>query len=515
MFNINLEKQSLRKIIFVLAAASCILKLSFLNINSAEYTDGIIQITLFNTSNTLWPPLYSVFVKGLARLIGNEIVAGKIISLITNSLIIIPIVLLGNMYFGKRAGIYAALLYILSPMPTQWSVRVMTDSLFVFLFFLSIYFSIKSISLIKSNIKENVSMEDAAFTSAFFGIFCAALAALTHYRGILLLPINIINLFYLKSGMRKTSVQNPYKVVWVWAGFIFWLLLPLWIQYRGFCHIQQITERFGGTGISIFLNYLNIFESFLLFSPYYFTYPVFIFLLIGVFKKFDSEEVKEKSENVILFTFLYICISVLIMQSIFQSFQSRYLLPLLPLCVVYAGKGIVWCEQRIKKHQNIFQTVLIINIVYIYLMTLAVMSLQRQAFGDIKGSAEYIKTLKTNLPIYSNETYRRGYECVKMKYWSGRDIKPLWMLLVTENLPKEAIVCVHSAYGGMNMMFNTVMDLKNMSSEVKPLGEFDSALVPLFTDIMEEPYSHQNPMAFVLRYENQTFKTVLYQMKFK
>ena len=81
-------------------------------------------------------------------------------------------------------------------------------------------------------------------------------------------------------------------------------------------------------------------------------------------------------------------------------------------------------------------------------------------------------------------------------------------------MPPGSVVAVHSAYaGGFEGQARFIRFLRgSFGYNLRPLekGIFTSWLVPLLPDIMEEPLTHQNPLAWLLRYRRQDFRTELF-----
>lgn len=510
MKNKSINDLSLKEITFFFIIFNFIFKILFLNSNAAEYTDGIIQLTLFQNTNTLWPPLYTILVKGIDLIFNNEILSGRIVSFLSSIFIFIPLIYLANSLFGKNAAFLSALLYTISPLPLRWGVRLMTDSLFTLLFFTSLSFLVFSFIEIKNNLSTNTK-KIALYSS--LSIIFSVLTTLTHYRGVILFPLNIL-LFaiYINSSLKQKNPINKSVVITSIISILLWILIPAWLYSKGFGHIKQIFERQSTDSITTFFNYLNIFESFILLSPYFFTYTVFILFIFGIFRKAANNAEK----HFFLLTFLYITFSILFMQSMVQSFLARYLLPILPLIIIYAGHGF----NELIESKNIVRKstfpLIIIGLIYTFIFSLSVQALQKGAFGDLKESAIYLKDLNDELPVFSNESYRDNLNCMKMKYWSKKDIHFISEINNPIYNGKEAYLVLHSAYGGSSNLGHFVGEIKKSeSSSFQHVIEFRSDLVPLLTDIMEEPGTHQNPLAFVFRYNRQSFKTVIYKITLK
>src|SRR5208283_4066584 len=69
------------------------LRVVFLHWNQGEYTDGILQITLFTTAskNTFFMPLYTIVTTGLDFVIRDMETSAKLVSMIAGVLGILPI----------------------------------------------------------------------------------------------------------------------------------------------------------------------------------------------------------------------------------------------------------------------------------------------------------------------------------------------------------------------------------------------------------------------------------------
>jgi hypothetical protein len=84
-------------------------------------------------------------------------------------------------------------------------------------------------------------------------------------------------------------------------------------------------------------------------------------------------------------------------------------------------------------------------------------------------------------------------------------------------MPAGSIVVIHSAYAGglmgQEMMARGLRERFGYGLEPLPGGVFESWLVPLLPDIMEEPLTHQNPLAWLLRYKTQQFRTEVFRVK--
>ena len=130
------KKQLIALMLFTFA-----LRVVFLHWNEGEYTDGILQITLFTTAskNTFFMPLYTILTTGLHFLIHDLETSAKLVSMIAGVLGMIPLYCLTRRLADHKTAIYTSILYAISPEIWRWQIRVMTDVLFCSLFIWSVY----------------------------------------------------------------------------------------------------------------------------------------------------------------------------------------------------------------------------------------------------------------------------------------------------------------------------------------------------------------------------------------
>ena len=459
------------------------LKIMLMPVNVAEYTDGILQLTLFGVPNKLYPPFFTMTALMLKPILGNAEAAGRLVSAVASAFLVLPIYMTARALYEKRSAFFAALVYSVSPMALRWALHAMTDSLFAFLCFIA------AICLWRA-------LNETSEKYLIWGIVLSVVATLTRYQGILLIPPYLYVLWRLnlkeKTPTRRAAIAG-----------VLWLLPAVWIVFFGFRHPEQFAERAGATVWQTFLNILLLAESFLAYSPYFLTLPVCFFLLAGLFYMDYGDERKAR----LLLLFVYLTAALLILQSAFSSFQERYLLPLLPFVALFAGWGIEAIRQRLGERKRIFKILLFVLIVNGLGFGLTCVFIQRESFADLKDAANFMKSLPADAVIYSNETYK-DLGPVKMRYWSQRDILPMDDL---KDIPAGSVVSITSAYGGMS----SFMQIKRLMHEIyraEILAQFDSSLVPLLPDIMQEPISHQNPLALTFRYSRQRFQTIVYQI---
>jgi 4-amino-4-deoxy-L-arabinose transferase-like glycosyltransferase len=245
---------------------------------------------------------------------------------------------------------------------------------------------------------------------------------------------------------------------------------------------------------------------------------------------------------------LYVALAVLAAQSVFQSFLTRYLLPLLPLLLTCAGAGMARMERFLASEANpsrrragrwLSPLTVGVTMVWPLGFGLASVFLQRGAFEDLYAAGRMIRDrMPPSAKVYSNESYKPNMNGIKLAFASGRRVEMIPDIPALESAMRQgqsqreilekwgsgmadaagvprmepgSVVALHSAYGGpAGMAFLEALLSRRYKLKPVPGGYFESRIVPLFPDIMQEPGTHQNPLAWGLRYQPQEFQTRLY-----
>ena len=523
-------------------------RLALIRLNTGEYTDGILQITQFERSDSFWPPLYTALIYVLEGAGLSGIAAGRLISWAASLLLILPLWRAARAWGGRRCALFTLILYTVSPEALRWSLRVMTDMLFTCLFHSAcaglLALRMRDAATFLNGDRQAPNPLPGAGSdpqppgrSAGWAIVwitvLSVLATLTRYHGLMLLPLVVWEVARMWGGGRVRRGRSTGR----WAAALaqmLWLALPAWFLFQRFGHVAQVAERQAGNLGATLLNYWYLFEMFLFVVPYVLTLPVFVFFVVGVVRGTGKDLLAPCAFSAVPVRalLLYAALAVLIAQSVFQSFQTRYLLPLLPLALTCAGAGMARMENALSRHGRLGHRAILavagLTVVWSLGSGLASVCLQRQAFGDIFEAGKAIQTdteLSSEARVYSNEIYKPGMVGVKLAYAAGRAVEmiPEWPYLsdwarrggpLPQDVPRMApgsVVAIHSAYGGPSTQ-SALLRLLGERYDLRPLGRgfFHASIVPLLPDIMEEPLTHQNPLAWLLRYQRQQFSTFLF-----
>jgi len=485
------------------------IRIFFWGINSAEYTDGIVQITLFENENKFWPPVYTILIKLLGLFKIDGISSGKIISIVSGLLTLIPIYFLSFKLWNRRTAIFATILFSIVPMSLRWNIRVMTDSLFVFLSTLIFYLCFVSTASINGKLENvldessNIRTKKASIVPFSIAVFLAPILILTRYQGIIFLPFILLCYIFICKGKKRIEILPIISL-------ISFLLIFFWLKYRGVSHSVQFVERAGASLTDAFKNYATIFENFIAHMPFFLTYPVFILIIYT----FCKEDFSERNKKFFLYFGLYYFFVLLILQTMFQSFQERYFYPIVPFVSIFAGRGIDFLINEKKVKLALRYILILASFIYIVALGFAVLYFQKDSFGDLKRSAKFLKSVEPNAIIFSNENNYSLPSCIKDKYWSGREVSLLTdeYILGDKSFPQGSYLCLHSAYGGLKNFSLLLMEFEKRYN-LEEVYSSQSTIIPIFPDIMQEPFFHQNPLALTVKYNKQTFYSYVFKVK--
>jgi len=110
---------------------------------------------------TIFPPLYPMLIGAVSVLTGDTETAGRLISMATGTLLPVPMFLLTEMVFERRAALAAALIVAISPMLIALSCSVYSEGIYFTLWFTGIYFAMRTL--------RGDDLRYAALSGLFFG----------------------------------------------------------------------------------------------------------------------------------------------------------------------------------------------------------------------------------------------------------------------------------------------------------------------------------------------------------
>jgi len=256
------------------------------------------------------------------------------------------------------------------------------------------------------------------------------------------------------------------------------------------------------------LNFIDHLYAYFSQPLYVFTPLVFWLAILGQAKMIRRKErVGDAFRLIVAPIFLVLIVSRLIP----TSYQDRHMMPFLPILLVAAAYQLETFLKSLKERRGSLKAMLWKNgilafcLLYLAVFSAAVLLCQNDSFGDIKRSAEFLKTLPKDAVIYTDEV-------PKTQYWSGRKVTLIDYSQKPFAPNRGDYVILHSFYSPRITVLDT--NLKERFG-AEGLRSEESMVVPLLTDIMKDPSLQNRIGATALRFQPQFFISVVYEIKGK
>ncbi|MCC7390864.1 glycosyltransferase family 39 protein [Candidatus Sumerlaeota bacterium] len=469
-----------------------VLRMLLIPINAGEYTDGILQLTQFYEPTSLWPPLYTALCWPLSLIVG-PLWSGRVVSALFSTAAVIPIYLMALRCFGARAAVFAALMYTVAPVSLRWAPRVMTDATFSFFFWCAC-----------DRILAAQAALDRAEANRALAWACAwgTLATATRYQGFMLIPPVVAVAIY-------HWVQHKFFPLKGVMSILMYTLIVPWLLHVGMLHGQQFEERTANLGAQMLL---IVGEPFLLYIPYFLTYPVALLTMLGM------NQGRARPRHSMMPITLYVLAVLFVAQSLFGSFQERYFLPFFGFCYIYAGLGLAIMDHRYRRRcPRLRPYIPIVTCVWSLFVAALVLIGSREAFSDVRSAAKYVRELapqSNEERAYTNEGWwhfqSRATAAPQMRFFSGRMVFGLTEEYLSGRIPLRHgdLVILSSRYDDGRQAARLAEHYR-----LQPLKTFHAAVTPIFPDIMSIPNTDQSMMAWAYRYVPQNFSTTVYRIE--
>jgi hypothetical protein len=290
--------------------------------------------------------------------------------------------------------------------------------------------------------------------------------------------------------------------------------LPIWLfSPKLLTLFSAYQEGIGGTHGAghvhfPFVQFADHLYAYLSQPLYVFTPLIFWFAVLGLAKMARHKGPEgEAFQKVLLQIYILLFLSRLIP----SSYQDRHMLPFLPLLLLAAGYHLESFFESLERHRGTIRHMLWKNgllsfcLAWMAIYSCAVLLAQNDSFGDIKRSAEFLKTLPTDAVIYSDEV-------PKTQYWSGRQVTLMpYLSGNTQFDPKPGVyVVLHSFYipriGEVDRHLADVHDAQLQHED-------NSMVTPLLTDVMQDPDLQNRTSATAFRFKPQFFVSRVYLIR--
>jgi hypothetical protein len=190
------------------------------------------------------------------------------------------------------------------------------------------------------------------------------------------------------------------------------------------------------------------------------------------------------------------------------TYQDRHMMPFLPILIVAAGYQLETFFNGLQHpkdsmmHHLIKNGVLSLTLLYSAAFSSAAIGGQTDSFGDIKRSAEFLKSLPANAVIYSDEL-------PKTDYWAGRTVLPLDYSQKPFVPLRGEYVILHSFY---TPRINAVGQTMASRFGAVLIHSDNSTVVPVMTDLMQDFKLQNRVQAVSYRFDPQFFESVVYRI---
>ena len=478
-----------------LAFMGILTRAAMLRTAAAETTDGILCLTYFNLDFVQTPRF--MILPGYPALLwlGEHLglpgwLWGRILSALAGVLFLIPLWKFSRRWVPEEMSGIICAMALFSPLLWQWSLKVMPDTLFLLFFWWCLE------RLTAADVEKN---EKAWWQACLLG----AAASMTRVEGFLFFPW-LLALGFGVSGMNRWKRFLGSLVIW--AGPFYFLSQKLVLLLSAYQEGLGLTEGAGKVRFP-FVNFVDHFYTYLTQPLYVFTPLVFWFAILGLAKMVRRRDPEGDALKKIT---LQILVLIFISRLIPAQYQDRHMLPFLPLLLVAAGFHHEIFFESLDKSRGVIKVLFMKNglltlcMAWLALYSVAVLISQTDSFGDIKRSSEFLKTLPPDAVIYSDEV-------PKTQYWSGRKIKLMpYLAENTAFTPRPGdYVALHSFYVPRIGQADEHL-VRGYGAEL--LKEESSMIVPLLTDVMEDPDFQNRTTATAFRFAPQFFRSQVYRI---
>ncbi|MFW6050963.1 MAG: ArnT family glycosyltransferase [Myxococcota bacterium] len=381
-----------------LVLAGLALRLPLVGWYACPYTDGfaILATGLLEPAKRL--PFYPTVVEVIRLATGADgIFVGRTVSALSGALTGVPVFLLADRLAGRRAGWIAALLFLVSPLPLRWSIRVMTDVTFVLWSWLGLWWLVRAV-------------ERGDWRRAGGAIFCFGLAMLTRPEGILFAPIVLL----LLLGLAWRSWASSLKATF---GLLPWVLWGLWVRrlpedtaYGSVA--RQNLERLGLDHLDHVASFLGGYELAMLHAL---TPPVVVLAALGIHVLIRSDpEENRRARRVALAAFAYLALGCWAIACIHTHFSTRHLLYFVPMVPILAAAGF---ERVRRRRPRMAATAVATATVWSVALSIVALQASQDAFGDLARAARASRADGFDGRILSTH-----YRSRQTRYIAGGDV---------------------------------------------------------------------------------------------
>lgn len=479
--------------LWFLFIAQTALRLPLINWHSGEYTDGILQLTLFANENRYYPPLYALTALPWTLTGMDLLTAGRLVSILAASLTVWPAALLGHQLAGRRGAVTAAMLWCAVPMAHRWALHGMSDALFTF------WMACAAVAF-------GAAVGERKTRGSFFFIAFSGLAALTKVQGCLLAP-GVVFVLGRLLRMRGARLVD-YRLA---AALAPWLALAGWWMWRGLAVGAIETKRFDAPPWQLAQAFAAFGWGFLRWLPSGMGHGVAVCAVWGWWTL--------RRRQAALFHASWLLFVLLWLLHTWQlSFQLRYFLPVIPLACAWAA-GAMIALSRACSWRPALPLFVAIVMGWGLSGSAAVIEFQRHTWGALATAARMLRDLPVGTRIFGDEYYDAANPPnIKLRYFAGRDD----VLFLYEQVPGRGWSLRRDLRPGDVIVLNNLSSnipaiYQGLSSQfhLGQIGGSSVVLRPLLPDVMSAPNPAltNRPECMNYRHVPQIYDCVIYQLE--
>jgi len=235
--------------LMILVSSAMLIRLLFLRFEVVITPDGFNYAMLAEALaagrfregfSAFWSPLYPVLVSVALVLNGNVEVAGRVVSLIAGSLLVVPVYYLIKESFGWRAAVLGASLIALHPLLIYYSLLLLTEAIYTTLLMTGIFVGWRALRGGGNDDSTRAAKPVQFFiTGALFGLCYLTRPEAFGFIALMLVWTLGARLF-TRTGDSKTILRNA---LFLLLGFLI-LALPYVIYVRQQTGVWTISEKF-------------------------------------------------------------------------------------------------------------------------------------------------------------------------------------------------------------------------------------------------------------------------------
>jgi len=201
---LRLDRWYICLIVFAIAYG-CVLSINLTNLSMewdevTHFTGGLLlsrgQFGMWVTTNSLYPPIYDLFVAFYYLIIGPSVFAARLVATTFSVLSLLVIYEIASRLYDKRTAIVSVLLFSVMPGIIWLSRLAMIETMLIFVFSVSMLFFF---SWLRTNRERDRTLSIAAF----------AVGVVVKYQVLVVVPIiMLIGMFFWKRDYLKNQVKS-------------------------------------------------------------------------------------------------------------------------------------------------------------------------------------------------------------------------------------------------------------------------------------------------------------------